>query len=66
MDQKEISNPGEALNSLPFIGANRFITQVAAGGDHRRGKLRQQQVVKRSVREHDPEARIAGRDGWGY
>ena len=63
MNEKNIGDAAEPFQGFTFVRANRFIAQVAAGGDDRKAEFGQQQVMQRRVRQHDAEMGIAGSHG---
>ena len=48
-----------------FVNTDRLFAEVAARGHDRGTKLRKQQMMQRRIRQHDAEARIAGRNRRG-
>ena len=61
--EKDIGDAAEAFERLAFVRANRFIAQVAAGGDDGKFEFGHQQMMQRRVRQHRAEIWIAGSDG---
>ena len=62
--EEEIGYSGKARDSLPFIGAARLVRQIAAGGDHSNVQHLDQDMVERSIREHDSQIGVSRRHGW--
>ena len=63
VNEEKIGNATQPIQRFQLIGANRFIAQIAAGGDDGKIQLCHQQMMQRIGRQHDAEAGIAGSDG---
>jgi hypothetical protein len=59
MYQEEIGDLSKAGQGIMFVGADRFVREVAARGDHGSTELLEENVVKRCIGEHDAEVGIA-------
>ncbi len=66
VDQKQIGDPVKAGQRVMLVGADRLAGQIAAGGDHRKAEIAEQQVMQRRVGQHRAEIWITrcdvGRD----
>ncbi len=65
VDEEAVGDGAQALERLPFIGADRFIREIAAGRDDGKAKVGKQQVMQRRVGQHDAHVGIARRHGVG-
>ena len=63
--QESIGDVAESLEGILFVRADRLIRQIAAGGDHGKAQLAQQQVMQWGVGQHHAQVGVAGRDLFG-
>ncbi len=63
VDQEEVGDVAEAFEGFVFIGADRFVAEVAAGGHDGEAEPGEEQVMERRVGEHHAEVGVAGGDG---
>ena len=59
--KKKVRDAAEPVESLPFIGADRFVTAVAAGCHHREVDP-EEELMQGRVRQHHAQRRISGSD----
>ncbi len=60
MDEKNVGDAAQPFQGFAFVGANRFVAQVAAGRHDRKSEFGHQQMMQRRVGQHRAEVRIAG------
>lgn len=65
VNQEEIGDSGEPQKGVAFIGADRFLGSITAGGDDRKAELRHQEMMKGGVREENAEVRVVRSDRKG-
>lgn len=63
--EKAVGDPRQPFQCLGFIRDDRFIAEIAAGHDKGTGEFAQQQVMLRSIRQHDTDAGIVRRNRCG-
>jgi hypothetical protein len=63
MDKERVRYSRETSERLVFIGAHRFVRQVAARGNHRKSEIMEENVMEGGVGQHDPEIRVMRGDG---
>ena len=61
VDEEQVGYSAQPVESLMFIGADRFIGTVAACGDDRKAQLPHKDMVEGSVGNHDAQTGISGR-----
>jgi hypothetical protein len=63
VDEEEIGDATEAFEGFAFVCANGLVAQVATRGHDREAESREEEMMQRRVREHDPKVGVAGGQG---
>ena len=65
VDKEQIRDPAQPLQASCSSDDDRFVAEIAAGGDDRETELPHQQMMQRRIGQHGAEPGIARRDRGG-